>query len=288
MKNIKIKSGYYVNDFSSISEDHTWGSIVNFIKKNSNNFSSISFDDKEKRAVVSFLNENDIIDIIKDVDKSIILEKTLLRSIKLNVEFDKESGMLILSDKNINRFKNYNEVKYEITCRKNNDDSSLFFHESSLIDYTKGNKNLNKCDTVLALVTFDQNESIFNIKTDQITNRVLHKSIILCLNVKTDKFIEDDFSNYNNSVELDILKFIKNYNEGNNFNKADYIHVKESNDVIITYSFSNFKISVSEFLLPESNLIEFLNFKSFSGAFIYESFMKSLYASLEKIWPLED
>ena len=137
MKNIKIKNGYYVNDFSSISEEHTWGSLVNFIKKNSEYFSSISFDEKERRATVSFLNQDDIINIIKDVDKSKILEKTLVRTIKLNTEFNKETLMLALSDKNIEKFKDYNEVQYEITCRKTNNDSSLFFHESALVDYTK-------------------------------------------------------------------------------------------------------------------------------------------------------
>lgn len=288
MKNIKIKNGYYVNDFSSISEDHTWGSLVNFIKKNSESFSSINFDENEKRATVSFLNQDDIINVIKDVDKSKVLEKTLIRSIKLNTKFDKENLMLILTNENVEKFKDYNEVKYEVTCRQTNDDSSLFFHESALVDYTKTYNNLSDCTKVLTLITFDQIESTFNIKTDQITNRTINKSILLCLDVKEDQFVEDAFSDYNHSSKLDILKFIKNYNLGVEFNKADYINVEKTDNYVTTYSFSNFKISVSEFLLPNSNLVEFLNFKSFSGTFIYENFMKSLYISLEKIWPLED
>lgn len=287
MKNIKIKNGYYVNDFSSISEEHTWGSLVNFIKKNSEYFSSISFDEKERRATVSFLNQDDIINIIKDVDKSKILEKTLVRTIKLNTEFNKETLMLVLSDKNIERFRDYNEVQYEITCRKTNNDSSLFFHESALVDYTKNIQNIDKCNTVLALITFDQNESIFNIKSDKISNRVTKQSIFLCLNVKDDTFIENSFSEYN-KTKLNIDKFIENYNKGINFNKADYINVEQTSENISTYSFSNFQISVSEFLLPNADIVEFLNFKSFVGSFIYDNFIKSLYNSLEKIWPLED
>lgn len=287
MKNIKIKNGYYVNDFSSISEEHTWGSLVNFIKKNSEYFSSISFDEKERRATVSFLNQDDIINIIKDVDKSKILEKTLVRTIKLNTEFNKETLMLVLSDKNIEKFRDYNEVQYEITCRKTNNDSSLFFHESALVDYTKNVQNLDKCNTVLALITFDQNESIFNIKSDKISNRVTKQSIFLCLNVKDDTFIENSFPEYN-KTKLNIDKFIENYNKGVNFNKADYINVEQTTENISTYSFSNFQISVSEFLLPNADIVEFLNFKSFVGSFIYDNFIKSLYNSLEKIWPLED
>lgn len=287
MKNIKIKNGYYVNDFSSISEEHTWSSLVNFIKKNSEYFSSISFDEKERRATVSFLNQDDIINIIKDVDKSKILEKTLVRTIKLNTEFNKETLMLALSDKNIEKFRDYNEVQYEITCRKTNNDSSLFFHESALVDYTKNIQNIDKCNTVLALITFDQNESIFNIKSDKISNRVTKQSIFLCLNVKDDTFIENPFSEYN-KTKLNIDKFIENYNKGINFNKADYINVEQTTENISTYSFSNFQISVSEFLLPNADIVEFLNFKSFVGSFIYDNFIKSLYNSLEKIWPLED
>lgn len=287
MKNIKIKNGYYVNDFSSISEEHTWGSLVNFIKKNSEYFSSISFDEKERRATVSFLNQDDIINIIKDVDKSKILEKTLVRTIKLNTEFNKETLMLALSDKNIEKFRDYNEVQYEITCRKTNNDSSLFFHESALVDYTKNIQNLDKCNTVLALITFDQNESIFNIKSDKISNRVTKQSIFLCLNVKDDTFIENSFPEYN-KTKLNVDKFIENYNKGINFNKADYINVEQTTENISTYSFSNFQIGVSEFLLPNNDIVEFLNFKSFVGSFIYDNFIKSLYNSLEKIWPLED
>jgi hypothetical protein len=286
MKNIKIKNGYYVNDFSSISEEHTWGSLKNFIKKNSEYFSSISFDEKERRATVSFLNQDDIIDIIKDVDKSKILEKTLVRTIKLNTKFNKETCMLALSDENIEKFRDYNEVQYEITCRKTNNDSSLFFHESALIDYTKNISNLDQCNTVLALITFDQNESVFNIKNDKISNRIVKQSIFLCLNVKEDKFIENSFLDYN-KTKLNIDKFIENYNKGINFNKGDYITVEQTAENISTYSFSNFQISVSEFLLPNADIVEFLNFKSFVGSFIYDNFIKSLYNSLEKIWPLE-
>jgi hypothetical protein len=221
------------------------------------------------------------------VDKSKILEKTLVRTIKLNTEFNKETLMLALSDKNIEKFKDYNEVQYEITCRKTNNDSSLFFHESALVDYTKNIQNIDKCNTVLALITFDQNESIFNIKSDKISNRVTKQSIFLCLNVKDDIFIENSFSEYN-KTKLNIDKFIENYNKGINFNKADYINVEQTTENISTYSFSNFQISVSEFLLPNADIVEFLNFKSFVGSFIYDNFIKSLYNSLEKIWPLED
>lgn len=287
MKNIKIKNGYYVNDFSSIGEEHTWSFLVNFIKENSKYFSSISLNEEERRATVSFLNQDDIIDIIKDIDESKLLEKTLVRTIKLNTEFNKETLMLVLSDKNIEKFKDYNEVQYEITCRKTNNDSSLFFHESALVDYTKNIQNINKCNTVLALITFDQNESIFNIKSDKISNRVAKQSIFLCLNVEDDTFIENSFSEYN-KTKLNIDKFIENYNKGINFNKEDYITIEETTENILTYSCSNFQISVSEFLLPNADIVEFLNFKSFVGSFIYDNFIKSLYNSLEKIWPLED
>ena len=62
------------------------------------------------------------------------------------------------------------------------------------LDYMLKNiQNIDKCNTVLALITFDQNESIFNIKSDKISNRVTKQSIFLCLNVKDDTFIENSF-----------------------------------------------------------------------------------------------
>jgi hypothetical protein len=287
MKNIKVKNGYYLNDFSSISEEHTWGSLTNFIKKNSDKFSSVTINEKEKQVIVSFLDKNNFLDIIKYDEEMDFLKRTLIRTIKLNTKFNKETKTIDLTNENTEKFKDYNEVIYSIGCRSANDDSSLFFHESALVDYTKNIQNIDKCNNVLALITFDQNESIFNIKSDKISNRVTKQSIFLCLNVKDDKFIENSFSEYN-KTKLNIDKFIENYNKGINFNKADYINVEQTDENISTYSFSNFQISVSEFLLPNADIVEFLNFKSFVGSFIYDNFIKSLYNSLEKIWPLED
>jgi hypothetical protein len=110
----------------------------------------------------------------------------------------------------------------------------------------------------------------------------------LVIDFKNEKIIENSFEEINVNVKLNINEFIKNYNEDNEFNKANYIFIENNEENITTYSFSNFKIGVSEFLLPNKDLSDFINFKNFSGSFIYSSFINSLYNSVEKIWPLED
>lgn len=291
MKNIKIKNGYYIKDFSSVSEDITWKNLVTFIQNNSNLFSSIKYDEGIKRVSVTFLNDSKNIEkIIKSVDLTKVLEQQLLRSIKLNLKFDKIRKDVVLSDENVENYKDYNEVFYEISCRRTNNDNNVFFHESSLIDYTKDVPTdvFDTCKYVLALVSFVEKEDTIKRSTQElIGTRSSNKEIFLCLDTKSPydhNFVENPFLNYNVGTKLDISEFIKMYNDNS---YKDLILEEEDlqNDIVRIYSFLNFKIAKSNFILPSKDIVDFLNFKSYVNTFLYNNFINSLYKSLEDIWP---
>jgi hypothetical protein len=289
MKNIKVKSGYYIDGFSSTSMDIVWSKVAALIKENQKNFSSITVDKDNSQVILTFINEEDIIDEVKTINKNSLVDKSLRRQIRLNLTFDKGTHKLILSSDNTEKFEKFNEVCYSIDCANINEENSLYFHESSLVDYTEKNfsSSLSECQFRLALVSYNETKSAciyFDDKEPIEDTKITKKYMFLCVDKTTDKIIENEFKILNKDSNLKILDFIKTYNndlyENDCFNYEDF----ENESIAISYKFSDFKMTVSDFVLPEQNEDEFLRFKNFVSYFIYDTFLTKLINDLENIW----
>jgi hypothetical protein len=289
MKNVKVKSGYYLDNFSSTSLDIVWSKIAEIIKQNQKNFSSVNVDKENNQIIVSFVDEADIINMIKTIDKNSLLNQNLRRQIRLNLTFNKEGKNLILSTENTDKFEKFNEVCYEIDCANVKNENSLYFHESSLVDYTEKNliSELKNCPFKLVLVSYNENVSTCVYHDDKEPTEMTKnttKYMYLCIDTSNDKLIENEFSTLNKDEKIKILDFINVYNndlyENDCFNYEDF----ENESIAISYKFSDFKMTVSDFVLPEQKEDEFLRFKSFVSYFIYDTFLTKLINDLENIW----
>lgn len=285
MKNIKVKTGFYIDDFSSANFDVVWGKLTTFINENQKNFSSIKVDKDNSQIIVSFHNESDIIDLMNTFDKYDLIKKKLNRQIRLNTIFDKEEKKLKVSIENTEKYDKFNEVLYSIDCSNLKNENSLYFHESSLIDYTKDydTSSLMNCPYRLILISYLESELIYEKNFDKQIEKSNIKYMFLCINVLTDQILDDTFSSLNTESNININDFINAYNndlyEDDHFNK-----IIDEGNIIKTYKFSNFKFAQSDFILPDGKELNFLNFKNFVSYFIYETFLNTLKSKLEVLW----
>ena len=285
MKNVKVRNGYYLDDFSSTDSNIIWSKLISFVNENKEKFSSINIDKENNEIILTVLNEDNILDLFKNSNIDDFVLKNLNRKINLNLTFDKSIKNVILSEDNVENFKNFNEVSYSIDCKNINNENTLFFHESALVNYTE-NDNISdflNSNTYLCLFSFDEDESIYHKETGKIINLKNTKEIFLCLNRKNDTLINDTFKTLNNGSNINIEKFINVYND-DRFIEGIFDFFVEKDDTINTYKFSNFKMAASSFNLPNGNEEDFLNFKNYSSYFIYNSFINNLRKSLEKFW----
>lgn len=289
MKNIKVRSGYYLEDFSSTSLDIVWSKLAEIIKRNQKNFSSITVDKENNQIIVSFIDEADIISVIKTIDKNSLLNQNLRKQIRLNLTFNKEDKKLVLSTENTEKFEKFNEVCYSIDCANVKNENSLYFHESSLVDYTEKNTitELKECRFKLALVSYNETISTctyYDDKEPVENSKTVTKYMYLCVDTLNDKIIENEFTSLNKDLNIKILDFINVYNndsyEDGCFNYENF----DNESIAFSYKFSNFKMALSDFILFEQKEDEFLRFKSFVSYFIYDTFLTKLINDLENIW----
>lgn len=285
MKNIKIKSGFYIDDFSSTGSDIVMSKLTLFIKENQSKFSSINLDKENNQIIVSFKNEDDILDLIKTFDKNFLIEKNLNKQIRLNLKFNKETKSLELSNENVEKFNHHNEVIFSIDCSNLKNEDMLYFHESSLVNNTEEdfNEDLKNCKYKLILISYNEKEITYDKLTSKQNERNNQKYLYLCIDKTNDKIVEDIFESLNKDSNINIFDFIKRFNSDFALHKSlDYF--KEVENTIITYRFSNFKMAESDFSLPNAKENDFLNFKAFVSYFIYETFMSNLKNKLENLW----
>ena len=93
MKIIKIENSYDLGDsFSGISMESAWKKLINYIQNKKDALNKISiFKEHGKIFIQSLYDDNDLLSIIKKVDPSKFFKKNLIRTIKLNLKFNKES-----------------------------------------------------------------------------------------------------------------------------------------------------------------------------------------------------
>lgn len=287
MSKFKFSNEYYLNKdmFSSVSSDRLWTKLFNYISSNSKMSDNIKYDRNELRIRISSpIYGNPLIKLAPPDE--IKIDRNIVRVTQLNTTFDKATKSLILTDENVENFPEYNSVSYQMICKNKLNDNldSLFFHESSLVDYTM---NFNKddylaCQKYLMIVTFTNTRTVVDDETGTPHGSRNDDIIFVCFDKSTNRIDENSFPILNQGTSIDVDAFISAYNnDKSTLNDALNTVVEDGGNTIFNY-YSDFKSAVSMFKLIDGDELEFVNFKSFNSI-RYDKFIKSLRSKLTEI-----
>ena len=114
MKTIKIENSYNLGDsFSNVSLEGAWIKLVNYIKGNKDLYENVNFLKDSNEIIIKSNNENTL-NFIKKVDIENQIKKSLYKTIKLNLKFNKETKELEVNELLNNELNDLNTVSYKI------------------------------------------------------------------------------------------------------------------------------------------------------------------------------
>ena len=276
--------GYFLDEdkFSSVSVEQLWEKLRSYVVPTIQKTDNANFLKDQKRIEISS-SRSSLNPFIKLNDtNNPLIEKSMIRVAQLNVTFDKESKGLSITDENTENFPYYNTLSYQFSCggKSVSKMNSLFFHESSLVDYTK---NFDKddylaCQTYLMIVTFTNMQSISDGNSTK--EKRINDMIYVCYDKSTNKIVENDFPILNQNASINVSDFISSYN--NSALSELTTNTVESDGKTIVNNYSNFKSAVSMFKLIHENELEFINFRSYN-TIAYDRFIENLKSQLTGI-----
>lgn len=267
-KIIKIDHSYELPSyFSNVTLSGAWSRLTNYLQENKTLLSKIVFYKEDNKIKIQSIDENNLIDIIREIDPSGYFKKNLIRTIKLNVEFDKETKSLKISDKNIEPNENLNIIEYSITF-DNNIQNTVYFHESSiLVNYENALKeSLKNPDYNLGILYFN--------KTDD--DKVTLENVLFVFD-KSNKLVFVNDINKDNK-EFDLNMFILKYNSGNAITESDfnYSYTNGSGKTCVI-KFSNFKLLKTNILILNNDKESILLFKNSMNNYLFNNYLMGQY-----------
>lgn len=267
-KIIKIDHSYELPSyFSNVTLSGAWSRLTNYLQENKTLLSKIVFYKEDNKIKIQSIDENNLIDIIREIDPFGYFKKNLIRTIKLNVEFDKETKSLKISNKNIEPNENLNIIEYSITF-DNNIQNTVYFHESSiLVNYENTLKeSLKNPDYNLGILYFN--------KTDD--DKVTLENVLFVFD-KSNKLVFVNDINKDNK-EFDLNMFILKYNNGNAIIESDfnYTYTNESGKTCVI-KFSNFKLLKTNILILNNDKESILLFKNSMNNYLFNNYLMEQY-----------
>ena len=265
-------------EMQSSDPEKLWNSLLSFINARRSAFSSISVDESRKTVRMSFADEKQMRDLLDIADPSKFLKKNLVRTVRVNTYFAKALKGLAVTEANTEDFPKANEVEYSLTCDSSSMPSnSIFFHESSLLDYMDGDFDrgaYQSCKKLLALASIDVN-CITADANNNIKEENWNEIIVLVYDKETNVFsFEDDPETLKtrSSVSFSDIAAIANGDTNIILDRVDELE----DGSLVSYRFSNLKFKATKLKLVDG-LRSFLSFRSFIGP---ENFKKWAEAEL--------
>lgn len=261
-KIVKIEHSYNLSDyFSNVTFDGVWQKLINYLQENKALLNKIVLYKEDNKIKIQSVNEHELIDIIKRIDPSGFFKKNLIRTIKLNVKFNKELKELEITNENIDSYESSNIIEYTITfdnCVKND----VYFHESSLlINYENMNRDLLLSSNYRLCVIF-YDEGIDG------TNQLNEKYLLCAYNLSNDKIIFINELCEDTSLNQLFLSVINSYNATKTFRPL----ISFNNKI-----FTNFELKITNVILIDDSYKSVLLFKNSMNNHIFESYIKSLH-----------
>lgn len=267
MSSIKIKTTKYTGDsFAGRTRQELWDKLLKYLRENNRLFNGVYVDELHSEIKVAFSSEKYLLDLIDNVAPSLVLGKNLIRSMNLNLAFDKSSKGLVLSDDNTEDFPKYNEVTYSLTCNNMNvPKNSIFFHESALENYMDDfdKAAYENCKYVLALVNYDVHktyvDSTFNTEESN-----YNETTFLCYDEASRKYAGQTYSDtLNRSSSTDINQLISILNQNDQAIVIPDRTVTSPEDEMTYYQFSNAKIKKTFMKMINQSPEDIIRFFSF-------------------------
>ena len=273
MKTIKIENSYDLGDrFSNVTFEGAWKYLVSYLEKNKNLLSKLSLFKDNNSIVIQSLDENALIDVIKEVDSSSYFQKILSKNIKLNLKFNKETKELELDNSLNDQYDDINTVNYNISYEFNQKNDIYFSEDSLLINYENiSGEDFNNFEYRIGILFFSKNK-ITKDENDEIISEIKTDEYMLILyNKNTNKLKFMNFNVLNKENEMfNLSTFISKYN--NNESIEPNIFDVENNEEI--YKFSDLKIAKTLITVSEPTEDAIILFKNSLNHYIFDNFIK--------------
>ena len=250
--------------FSAVKNSDLWAKLKMYANDNSSAFSRIDIDEAQMK--IKFTSPKLVNDLCSQLEKPLRLSKNVIRELKLNVKFNKETKQLQITNENTSD--DMNSVSYEIICDKTEEFSnSMFFHESSLVDYTDDTdyEKMKDCHDCLALLSFKETDLNAQSKTC---------IAYLCYDKDSKLLKAEEYPSLNDGNDLKLDEFISYFNSG----ESPASGVIEQDEKM----YSNFKLTVTDFKMTSEE--DFINFMSFAPTPIVNSFITDAKKQMKPIW----
>lgn len=279
---VKIEHSYDLGSkFSNISIEGAWSRLLNYLQENKQLVNRIVLHKDDNKIALQSLDEGILLDIITEIDPTQYFKRNLIRSIKLNVSFDKDSKKLVLSEENVDEIeaKKSNVIEYTIS---NNDyiKNDVYFNESAVLS---NYENLHKDDYQnskykLAIIFFEKN--IKNIiKDNNSIEKDMNLSGHVLLPFADNKLIISEDLEYDESLNLGEIVF--KYNNGETI--SNQIYEEETNEIKTILSYSNFKLLKTNIILLDDSNSGIELFKSCTNEYLFNNFLEAEYKIAEEI-----
>ena len=273
MKTIKIENTYDLGDrFSNVTFEGAWKYLVSYLEKNKNLLSKLSLFKDNNSIVIQSLDENALIDVIKEVDSSSYFQKILSKNIKLNLKFNKETKELELDNSLNDQYDDINTVNYNISYEFNQKNDVYFSEDSLLINYENiSDEDFNNFEYRIGILFFSKSKIIKNENDEIISEIKTDEYMLILYNKNTNKLKFMNFNVLNKENEMfNLSTFISKYN--NNESIEPNIFDVENNEE--TYKFSDLKIAKTLIAVSEPTEDAIILFKNSLNHYIFDNFIK--------------
>ena len=269
MKKYISNSSYYLDrkEFSTVEASALWRKIGDYIRSNSSIISHATFNAEKGEATFVSYDAAALPSIVRHATLTADPDMSLMRTIKLNLTFDRNLKRAVVSDDIPEGFDG-NTVTYSTQCSESaSNHSSLFFDQSALQDYASGGSQADwdACKDYLAIVVFSL---VVEIDGEQTT---MGQMMMVNYNADNDAvFVNDSFAPLNDGVDETIINgYIAHFNDASHRDES-FIVAGDG------FEARDFKQAVSMFKLPSADATHFIDFKSFVPSTIYEQFIRNL------------
>ena len=273
MKTIKIENTYDLGDrFSNVTFDGAWDYLVSYLKKNRDLLNKISFYRDNQTMVIQSIDENALIDVIREIDPRNYFKKILFKNIKLNLKFNKETKQLELDNSLNDKFNDINTVTYNTTYEFNSKDEVYFSENSLLVNYENvSGEDFNNFEYRIGILFFSKTKIIKNLNNEIVSNEISDEYMLILYNKNTNKlkFINFEILNKENEM-FNLASFITKYNNGENI-EENIFDIESGNE---EYKFSNIKLSKTLITVNEPTENAILSFKNNLNNYLFDNFVK--------------
>lgn len=279
MNAIKITTSKNTGDlFAARTKQDLWNKLLNYIREHASSMNGVMIDEFHSQIKIKYSSEQQFLDIVDKIAPSLVLDKNVIRTVKLNTIFDKPSKGLSLSNENVEDFSDYNEIFYSFTCNmKDVPKNSIFFHESALVNYMDDfdRQKYDSCTYRLALLNYDVQK--LYVKSDfQTEESTYNETTFLCFNETSNAYSGQSFSdtlNQNSSIDVEtVASSIRN----GQVSLADRT-VSLDNDEMIYYSFSNVKLKNTSMRMIDQSPADIIRFFSFLSREKQQEWISSIF-----------